>query len=67
MVYWTRVAAKNRETQRQGLLDGLRQQHSAGSTAEAHAAAFHLADTPVSAPWSETSPLAMPVLLGVYN
>ena len=67
MVYWTRVAARNRDLQRQGLLDGLRRQHGTGSTPEAHPAAFHLADNPVSGPWNETSPLAMPVLLGVYN
>jgi len=58
---------KSREAQRQGLLDGLRLQHSSGTTADAHPAAFHLAANPVSAPWNETSPLGMPVLLGVYN
>ena len=66
-MYWTRVAAKNRETQKQDLLDGLRRQHKSESSPEAHPATFHLADNPVSASWNETSPLAMPVLLGVYN
>ena len=67
MVYWTRIAAKNRDEQRQGLLDGLRLQHAVSGTEEAHPSAFHLADVLHPATFGETSTLAMPALLGVYN
>ncbi len=68
MVYWTRIAAKNRDEQRQSLLNGLRLQHgSTDETTSAHPAAFHLADGLTPAPFGETAGMGMPALLGVYN
>lgn len=67
MVYWTRIAAKNRDDQHQGLLDGLRLQHTAHGTVDAHPAVFHLADGPALAPFGEAAGLGMPAMLGVYN
>lgn len=68
MVYWTRIAAKNRDDQRQGLLDGLRLQHTASEIADAHPAVFHLADGPgLAAPFGEAAGLSVPAMLGVYN
>ncbi len=67
MVYWTRIAAKNRDEQRQSLLNGLRLQHAADETAAAHPAAFHLAEGLAAAPFGETAAMGMPALLGVYN
>ena len=67
MVYWTRIAAKNREDQRQGLLDGLRLQHAGHETPEVHPAVFHLADGPAMAPFGEAAAAGMPAMLGVYN
>ncbi len=67
LVYWTRIAAKDRDEQRQSLLHGLRLQHTAGGTADAHPSAFHLADGMTSAPFSDAAAAAMPALLGVYN
>ena len=67
MVYWTRIAARNREDQKQNLLDGLRLQHLADDTVDAHPSAFHLADGPSMSPFGESAGLGMPALLGVYN
>ena len=67
MVYWTRIAANNRDDQRQGLLDGLRLQHAMGETSEVHPAVFHLADGPAMAPFGEATPVGVPALLGVYS
>ena len=67
MVYWTRIAAKNREDQRRGLLDGLRLQQTADDASEAHPAVFHLADGPALAPFGEHAGVGTPAMLGVYN
>ena len=67
MVYWTRIAAKNRDDQRQGLMDGLRLQHAASETTEAHPAVFHLADGPAMVPFGEPAGVGVPAMLGVYN
>ena len=67
MVYWTRIAAKNRDDQRQTLLDGLRLQHTANDTAEAHPSAFRLADGMAMASFGDAAGLGVPALLGVYN
>ena len=67
MVYWTRIAAKNRDDQHQGLLDGLRLQHAGSDIPEAHPAVFHPADGPAMATFGEHAGLGMPAMLGVYN
>lgn len=68
LVYWTRIAAKNRDEQRETLLDGLRSQHGAANGgAEVHPAAFHLADGATSPVFGEAPGMAMPALLGVYS
>ena len=67
LVYWTRLQSKQRGEQRQTLIDGLRLQHGTVSTAEAHPAAFHLADGLTTAAHGEPAILPMPALLGVYS
>ena len=67
MVYWTRLAAKNREDQRQTLLNGLREQHTESSVADVHPAAFQLADGLSPALAGEPAGLPMPAMLGVYS
>ena len=67
LVYWTRLQAKQRGEQRQTLMEGLRLQHTSVTTAEAHPAAFHLADGVTSALQGEPSILPLPALLGVYS
>ena len=67
LVYWTRLAAKNRDEQRHGLLNGLREQHVSSNGDETHPAAFHLADGLSPARHGEPAVLPMPALLGVYS
>lgn len=67
LVYWTRLQAKQRGEQRETLIDGLRLQHSMVNSADAHPAAFHLADGLTTAPLGEPASLPMPALLGVYS
>ncbi len=67
LVYWTRLAAKNRDEQRHSLLNGLREQHTLSDGEEAHPAAFHLADGLSPALQGEPVVLPMPALLGVYS
>lgn len=67
LVYWTRLQAKQRGEQRAALVDGLRLQHGTVSSADAHPAAFHLADGMTTAPQGEPASLQMPALLGVYS
>ena len=67
LVYWTRVAAKQRDEQRNSLLKGLREQHTLLQTDDAHPAAFHLADGLSPALQGDPAGLPIPALLGVYS
>ncbi len=67
LVYWTRVAAREREEHRQSLMEGLRVQHGTGNSADAHPAAFHLPDGVTSRAPGEAPALPMPALLGMYS
>ena len=68
LVYWTRVAARNRSDGRDLLQDGLRRQHGGeASGAEAHAPAFALSDDSTFPFHQDDSLLATPGLLGMYN
>lgn len=67
LVYWTRLAAKNRDDQRQQLLNGLREQHTTVPGEEAHPAAFHLTADLSPVLHGEPASLPMPALLGVYS
>lgn len=67
LVYWTRLQAKQRGEQRQTLIEGLRLQHSTVASADAHPAAFHLADGVTTAAQGEPTALPLPAMLGVYS
>ena len=67
MVYWTRLAAKNRDEQRHVLLNGLRDQHTTAGAEDVHPAAFHIGDGLSPAHQGEAAGLPMPALLGVYS
>ena len=67
LVYWTRLQAKQRGEQRQTLMEGLRLQHATVNSADAHPAAFHLADGLTTAVQGEPATLPLPALLGVYS
>ena len=50
LVYWTRQRAGEREQQKDGLQQALRDQHGAIATADAHAPAFQVPDAPMPLP-----------------
>lgn len=63
MVYWTRQRAGERDAQRQTLQNLLREQHTASSSADAHAPAFQMPDAPLAAPRQERQPFGTAVPL----
>ena len=68
LVYWTRQRAGEREEQRHTLQQTLREQHGATDSAEAHAPAFQVADTPFPAPQRRPQPVpAATSNVPVYN
>ena len=67
LVYWTRVAARSRNEQRDFLLEGLRTHHETVSSSEAHPPAFHLTDSGPFLPYDDNALLPSPGLLGVYS
>ena len=66
LVYWTRQRAGECEEQRQTLQLVLRAQHGALDTADAHAPAFQVADTPAAAPQRRPQPV-LTTAIPVYN
>ena len=66
LVYWTRQRAGEREQQRHTLQQALRDQHGAIDSADAHAPAFQVADSPAVAPQRQSQPVATNAI-PVYN
>lgn len=67
MVYWTQEAGKSRRELREGVLAGLRQQHGAVASADAHAPAFNLPGRAVPATNPQPAAVSIPALIGVYS
>ena len=56
LVYWTRSREITRYEQRQALQQCLREQHAGKDTADIHAPAFQLPDTPAALPQRHPAP-----------
>lgn len=66
LVYWTRSREITRYQQRVALQQSLREQHVTADTADIHAPAFQLPDTPATLSQQLPQPLAARVV-PVYN
>lgn len=67
LVYWTRLGGRQRAEEREGLLQGLRQQHGADLTDGVHAPVFHLPDGMPAGVQGGAVAMPSPALLGVYS